>query len=213
MPVGGIIWLDLKKLFYNRFIMRYFSILLLIFAVGFLFSCKKKEEPKKVYRLTPEDISWNIYHMSDTIKLLSNHNHYRAYCVDFIIQDINNPNEYDSWDSYESIGIGFQRLDSIFENNHFSMEIARGYPGDPDKGLLIFIFWHDDLLLPSIMDFEEFVALDTLKINNVVYNNVLKYTNYRNTDSISAAKHLYYQKQKGWLRIELNSGEIYNRIN
>ena len=193
--------------------MKYLPILILILIQGFLFSCKKKEEPKKVYRLTPEDLTWNIYHVGDTIKFFSNHNKSRIYCVDYINQSITNPDENDDWESYEGLGIRFQRIDSIFMNNFFGMSFYRGYPGDINKGFLILIQWKDDLLLPWLFSLPISMASDTLTVNNINYSNVIRFTNPVNMDSTYAAKNIYYQKQKGWLRIEINSGEIWDRIN
>ena len=191
--------------------MKYLPILILILIQGFLFSCKKKDEPKIEYRLTPEDLSWNIYHEGDTIKFKSNLNHKLEYFVEYINQFISYPIP-DSYPSYESIGIRFRRADSIFENNRFSMGLYRGYPGTGNC-FQIMLFWHDNLLLPeqAIMPLDP--KLDTLTVSGTLYVNILVMDNNINQNIQTAAKKIYYQKQKGWLRIELNSGEIYDRIN
>jgi hypothetical protein len=185
-----------------------FSFFLFILLIG----CKKKEEPKKVYHLTPEDMTWNIYHVGDTIKLKSNYNNNREYCITSISQLMHNPGYYDDWNSYESLGIRFSRLDTVLYDNYISIILDRGYPGEPNN-LVIFIGENDGLGLPDFFSLPNNPNLDSLTVNNNKYYNVYKVANFINNDVDSAANSLYYEKQKGWLRIKLNSGETFDRIN
>jgi hypothetical protein len=189
-------------------------ILFLVLFIAILSSCKKKEEPKIDYRLTPEDLTWNIYHEGDSLKFLSNLNHFRGYYIEYAIQHITYaiPILNEAFNSYESVGIGFGRYDSIFENNRFAMGMYRGYPGEGDI-FEIMAFWHDDLQLPEQFIIQIEPQIDTLTINGNLYSNILVFENFINHDIPSAAKKIYYHKQKGWLRFELNSGEFFDRIN
>jgi hypothetical protein len=92
------------------------------------------------------------------------------------------------------------------------MAYYRGYPYDGNS-FEIMLFWHDDLQLPEQFIIPLDPKIDTLTVSGTLFNNVLMFENYNSHSIPYAAKKIYYQKQKGWLRIELNSGEIYNRIN
>jgi len=179
--------------------------------ISLFFSCKK--ENNKGYRLSDEDKSWNIYHEGDTIKFLSNNYKKKIYFVDKINTSIISPGENDDWDSYEQLEIRFRRSDSVFANNFIDVYLIRGYRGDPSHGFIIFTFWIDDLLIGSPFNLLIADNLDTLTVNNTLYYNVLKYYNIMNTNMPSAAKYIYYQKEKGWLRFELYSGETFDRKN
>jgi len=186
---------------------------LFLFMFAILFSCKKKEEHKIEYRLTAEDKTWNIYHKGDTIKFKSNFNHYRNYYIFSNGQGVHNPQSTDYWNSYEDILIVLNRIDSLSNDNNFQMSMVRGYPGDSQKGFLIMIWWFDDWDLPYIFNLPRTPNIDTITVNNILYQNVYKFDNPKNTTVDSAAKRIFYDKQKGWLRFELNSGETYDRIN
>ncbi|MEI6122046.1 MAG: hypothetical protein WCQ95_00320 [Bacteroidota bacterium] len=186
----------------------------LVFCV-LLISCKKKEEQKITYRLTAEDLTWNIYHLGDTIKLLSNLNHPRNYCITRLYQGLDNSSVDLSWNAFEYISIGFSRTDSG-QTGKFFMDISCGTPGDNLPTFSIDIDWEDGLGI--ILFYYSFSIprepnIDTLTVNNVLYHNVYGCYNLTNLDADTAAKAVYYDKQKGWLRIELKSGEKYDRIN
>jgi len=189
------------------------NLYLIIILLSLLYSCKDKNPAKPIYRLTDDDKSWNIYNVGDTLKFLSNYNKKKNYFVENVNTVIINPTEIDYWDSYERLGIRFRRSDSVFTNNCFSMYLIRGYSGDSSHGFIIFMYWEDDLYLLSPFNLLEANSIDTLTVNNVLYSNVLKYKNDGYSSFNSAAKYIYYQKQKGWLRFELNSGETFDRIN
>lgn len=186
---------------------------IIILTSVLLFSCKKHVDPPIAYRLTAEDLTWNIYHVGDTIKFFSNHGNSKQYYIEYMDPHISYPMVLGSEGySYESIGIGFRRADSLFDNNFFAMGLCRGYPSYGDH-FVIMAYWFDDLHLPVQFILPLTPLVDTLTINNTLYHNILTYNNKFNDSIPSTAKKIYYQKQKGWLRIELNSGEIFDRIN
>jgi len=186
--------------------------LLVIIAIGIFFvSCKKQEEPPKKYRLTPEDLTWNIYHVGDTIKFLSNLSHYRSYCVEYINRYIENPGENDQWYSYEGISIKFNRADSGQTDHYFIMDFNRGYPSTSTFNVMIWL--EDGLGMNYLSSLPSEPNVDTLTVNDSMYYNVYEDKNMSSNTADTVAKGLYYNKQKGWLRIELYSGEKLDRIN
>jgi hypothetical protein len=184
-----------------------------LFIIILIPSCRKEEEPPKEYRLTPEDLTWNIYHKGDTVKFLSNYNHNLVYVITGISQNIHDPSSNDDWNSYEDISIGFCRLDSANPNKNFSMSLVRGYPGDYNRGFSVMVWGFYGKAIYDLFSLPLNPNVDTLKVENILYHDVYKATNPIYNTEDSAAKNMFYEKQKGWLRFEINTGEIWDRIN
>ncbi|MEI6852316.1 MAG: hypothetical protein WCL06_05715, partial [Bacteroidota bacterium] len=146
--------------------------------------------------------------VGDTLKFLSNHNRNRVYKVTDIQHSINKHDYDDS--KYESIIINFDRIDTIAPQSW--MNIVNGYPHHID--FLILCSWDNFKVSPFNLPFSNLV--DTLHVNNIVYNNVIK-LHFGDTingiiDSLRLNT-LYYQKEKGWLRFDNGCGEYWERIN
>ncbi len=93
----------------KRRIMRKFNHFIFL-ALCLLLACNR-EDISKDKLLTDEDKSWNIYHVGDTIKLLSNFNHKKYYRVNEIKQGM-----YDyTFDNskFEYITIVSSRVDTV----------------------------------------------------------------------------------------------------
>jgi len=180
-------------------------VILLPLLITLFSSCNSKvEELKKEYRLSADDLLWNIYHTGDTIKFLSNYNNCRMYRVHNIYHTINEIHTSNDWYDFEVIDVGLNRVDSVFYPTTITMAFVRGSPEDPQKGFLVEVTWYNDIEL-GIFDMPRHPDVDTLSVNNILYEDVYSYSNSNYT--------VYYQKQKGWLRIKNNSGETWDRIN
>jgi hypothetical protein len=141
--------------------------------------------------------------VGDTIKFLSNQLRHRIYCVESLNQEIVEVAEFENY-TFEEIIIRLKRVDTIMPNAFFSIDFVRGYPGDPQRGFWVMVQWENDLDL-GLFVLPEQPNIDTLKVNNILYENIYSFSNSNYT--------VYYQKQKGWLRIKNNTGETWDRIN
>jgi len=183
-----------------------FSVLM-IAGIFLFYSCKKKTD-SNIY-LTDDDLAWQIYHLGDTLKFLSNQNHHRTYVVNRINHQMLN------WDwvgyediKHEDIEVLIQRVDSTYDDNIFLMEFCRGI--QPDRLQFIILITPVYELPVSMYDIiGQSITIDTLTINNVLYHNALLYD--MNEQHLPAC--VYYHKQKGWLRLVTLSGEIWDRVN
>jgi hypothetical protein len=135
--------------------------------------------------------------------------------VGFIDQIIHNPNpnNNETWNSYEDIAVVFYRLGSSFIDKHFTMSFVRGYPGDYNKEFLIMIWDFNGYASLDLLNLPRNPNIDTITVNNTLYHGVYMGINQMNNAEDSVAKNMFYDKQKGWLRFELKSGETYDRIN
>jgi len=188
--------------------MKYFSLLLLLLTLGFTISCKKKNENSSNHYLTGEDMTWNIYHINDTLKFLSNFNHRRDYRVYKINQGM--IEKWDSGISSEYVDIFMSRSDtSIISgiNYNIYMQLSRELVASGFFIICTIIDFDNN----GIFEITQSGKIDTLKVNNVIYHNVLKIEGDGSLNNL--INRVYYVKEKGWLRLESNSGEIWNRIN
>jgi hypothetical protein len=189
--------ITMKKIVYTLFI-----------SLTLLYSCKEKTKPDSF--LTEDDKAWNIYHVGDSLKFLSNINHKRNYIVIKVEQGMRDK-PYDGI-KYEYIYMQASRTDTILTGivTGLEMTFARDQ-NDSRPGLAIFCgvdgfeYYYPFNLLKG-------EKIDTLKVYGFIYNNVLKITG---GDSIinGHINKIYYVKEKGWLRFESNSGEKWDRIN
>jgi hypothetical protein len=212
-----IICLNLRKLFCNSPIKQIkitanmkaiqFS---LIISLVFLLSCRNKIETHPDHLLNDDDKSWNIYHVGDTLKFRSNYNHKRNYRVTEVKQGMgDNP---DDNLKYEYILILASRIDTTITGITTGIEMTFARDQNTSQPGLVILCWVDEYLSSSPFNLLKSHIIDTLKINNFIYNNVLKNIG---GDSIvnGYANKVYYVEEKGWLRFESNSGEKWDRIN
>lgn len=183
---------------------RYYILSLLI-TLFLFFGCKKEEQEKHYFYLTDEDKEWNIYHLNEEIKFVSNMGNIRTYKVTYIrtgMHEFHIPTDFEDIIYYmEYVFISLNRIDTTEKIN---IELKRGYPYTSNE-FDFWLFWSDFTnghQIPIQLD-----ETENLTVNNTSYSNVIHLTG---NDIIN---NLYYHKDKGFLRFDYSSGEIFERSN
>lgn len=172
-----------------------------VIIVIFIVSCKKPTD-EYFYMMTKFERSWNIYHIHDSVTFRNNNGNIVKYYVRNIDRKMIPQKFYsdelgrDYTKEYESIKITFVRDNYA---DCMILELTKGYGFYKD--FLLFFIYDSDADCLSAFNLNN---LDTISIGNVFYTGV-------STCTCSQISKCYYQKQKGFLRIENINGEILER--